>query len=414
MQTPQQAMQTPQQARTPSLISEQQRKNKFIVPIYQRLFVWEDFQIITLLDDLKTAMNHDSPYYIGVITVVEKGNQWEIVDGQQRLTFLTLFGCECLRRKFLPERWNRFIRYGEEDDALVKEKALRIHYFGRKEDEIDIERMLSDGDDFSITQVNNVNFRMFHDCFERVMRSFSTIEERIKFVKYVFEQASFLISELPSTYSPLDLNLFFEKMNSAGRQLEPVEIVKGKYFAADAQIWNACMNIDEPFKDATPAGEEEAKVHTILDIIDDTNSQVKEEVDDLKELSYNRLVMSPSVFLLHVLQLSIPDGDVVLRDPTRLLETFEKHVPSQNLAKFVKNFLEYMVQYRKWLDQNIIYLKRGADGSFEYLFRNEQRETAEEDCQRVDSRINEVASKDRIGSLPCSKKMDNRRSISKR
>lgn len=394
-------MQTPEAARTPALLSDQQRTKKFVVPIYQRLFVWGEIQIKTLLDDLKEAMNPDNPYYIGVITVVEKSNQWEIVDGQQRLTFLTLFGCECVRRGFLSEKWQTFIYFDDGAASPANKKTLRINYFGRKEDETDIERLLSDAPNWSIVQVKNANFRLFYDCFERLMKSFSTDKEKIKldekgmqFVQYVFEQASFLISELPSTYSPLDLNLFFEKMNAAGRQLEPVDIVKGKYFPAYATIWNDCMNVDREFKDETPDSKEEDKKETILDIIHDRTSQVKEESDDRKDVSYNRLVMKPAVFLLHVLRLS-KKGDNSL-DPSRLLETFADHVPSVDRESFVKTFLSNMKQYRTWLDKNIVYLKRGADGSFEYLFRTEQPGTPEDDNQRTDPKVFGDTSKDRM------------------
>lgn len=396
-------MQTPQLARTPFILSDQERTKKFVVPIYQRLFVWGEVQIKTLLDDLKKAMNPDSPYYIGVITVVEKSNQWEIVDGQQRLTFLTLFGCECVRRGFLAEEWKTFIYFDEGDDSPSNAKTLRIHYFGRKEDESDIESMLSEAPDWIITQVKNANFRLFHDCFERVMRSFSTDTERIKldekgmqFVQYVFEQASFLISELPSTYSPLDLNLFFEKMNAAGRQLEPVEIVKGRYFAAYAATWDDCLNFDEEFEDKTSDSNEagEGQAQCILDIINDNISPVNEGTDEFKDVSYSRLVMKPAVFLLHVLELSTTHK--VSYGTSTLIKSFADHVPSVDRESFVKTFLETMKQYRKWLDQNIIYLKRGADGIFEYFFRTEQAGTPEDDNQRTDPKFFGDTSKARL------------------
>jgi hypothetical protein len=396
-------MQTPQLTRTPYILCDQQSAKKFVVPIYQRLFVWGEIQIKTLLDDLLTAMKSSMiplPYYVGVITVVEKNNQWEIVDGQQRLTFLTLFGCECLRRRWMDE-WKTFIYFDNGDATPNKSKTLRIHYFGRKEDETDIEYMLLDAPDWSIAQVKNANFRLFHDCFESVMRSFGSDEERKHFVQYVFQNASFLISELPSTYSPLDLNMFFEKMNAAGRQLEPVEIVKGKYFSAYAATWDECLNFDNEFKDETTDSKEagEGQTQCIIDIINDKISPVNEGADEFKDVSYNRLLMKPAVFLLHVLKLAVdPDsvGVAILRDPTRLVGTFADHVPSVDRKTFVEKFLAKMNEYRTWLDQNIIYLKPSADGSFEYLFLNEKPDTAEENAMGADSKVSGDASNDRM------------------
>ena len=96
-------------AYTPSRIVEE--KKQLNVPIYQRLFVWEEEQIDLLLEDLKKASANNSPYYIGIITVVEKDGKWDIVDGQQRLTFLSLFGAYCCSKcsKEAKSIWQNFL-----------------------------------------------------------------------------------------------------------------------------------------------------------------------------------------------------------------------------------------------------------------------------------------------------------------
>ena len=68
------------------------------IPVYQRLFVWGEEQINKLLEDLYNASLMTSPrnYYIGAITIWQRNDKsckediWEIVDGQQRLTTLTI------------------------------------------------------------------------------------------------------------------------------------------------------------------------------------------------------------------------------------------------------------------------------------------------------------------------------------
>ena len=66
-----------------------------------------------------------------------------------------------------------------------------------------------------------------------------------KFSKYVFEHASFLVSCLPGNYSALDLNRFFEKMNSAGRQLSVCDVIKGTYFPEAAKVFDDCLNFEK-------------------------------------------------------------------------------------------------------------------------------------------------------------------------
>ena len=66
----------------------------FNIPIYQRLFVWEEEQIKTLLEDIETAFSDKKDlFYLGGILVVENetlenGKVYDLIDGQQRFTTL--------------------------------------------------------------------------------------------------------------------------------------------------------------------------------------------------------------------------------------------------------------------------------------------------------------------------------------
>ena len=83
------------------------------IPIYQRLFVWGEEQINQLLKDLYESFltNREQPYYIGIINILEKEQEqvivWDIIDGQQRLTFLSLFGAYAIS-KTNNKQWNNF------------------------------------------------------------------------------------------------------------------------------------------------------------------------------------------------------------------------------------------------------------------------------------------------------------------
>ena len=66
----------------------------FLVPSYQRGYRWEKDQIIKLLDDIyQKGVNRDSDniYYLQPIVVKKlKDNEYELIDGQQRLTTILL------------------------------------------------------------------------------------------------------------------------------------------------------------------------------------------------------------------------------------------------------------------------------------------------------------------------------------
>jgi len=66
------------------------------IPEYQRPYSWEDEQIEQLWDDLYSAMeSDDESYFLGPMILIgpKKDDYFEVVDGQQRLTTLTILFC---------------------------------------------------------------------------------------------------------------------------------------------------------------------------------------------------------------------------------------------------------------------------------------------------------------------------------
>ena len=62
------------------------------MPPYQRSYSWTEKEAIDLLEDLQDSVRANEPHFIGAIVVVQsdKNQNAEIVDGQQRLTTLTI------------------------------------------------------------------------------------------------------------------------------------------------------------------------------------------------------------------------------------------------------------------------------------------------------------------------------------
>jgi uncharacterized protein with ParB-like and HNH nuclease domain len=73
----------------------------FQIPAYQRPYAWTTEQTSELLDDLMTAMGNSepidavSPYFLGSIVLIKDPTRAlaQVVDGQQRLTTLTILFC---------------------------------------------------------------------------------------------------------------------------------------------------------------------------------------------------------------------------------------------------------------------------------------------------------------------------------
>lgn len=87
-------------------IEEAFRECFYIVPDYQREYVWTDKEVQQLLDDIDEQIDGDSDleYFIGTVLVSPStpNNHYEVVDGQQRLTTFFLLLC-ALRKLFHGE-----------------------------------------------------------------------------------------------------------------------------------------------------------------------------------------------------------------------------------------------------------------------------------------------------------------------
>lgn len=93
---------------------------RFFIPSYQRGYRWEEDQVKALLDDLEEyAKSKDAAgfYCLQPLVVVEQGDWWSVVDGQQRLTTLFLIMQE-LQPKEAPRFQIQYERHPEHQDGL--------------------------------------------------------------------------------------------------------------------------------------------------------------------------------------------------------------------------------------------------------------------------------------------------------
>ncbi len=87
-------------------IEEAFRECFYIVPDYQREYVWTDKEVHQLLEDINEQIDAGSTreYFIGTVLVspTDQKNHYEVIDGQQRLTTFFLLLC-ALKHVFQAE-----------------------------------------------------------------------------------------------------------------------------------------------------------------------------------------------------------------------------------------------------------------------------------------------------------------------
>lgn len=227
---------------TPAKIVEAtEEKLKFSIPLYQRLFSWGEEQIKGLLNDLKNhfSTSKNTPYYLGMLSCIKSGDHYDLIDGQQRFTVMTLIAI--VLRKYY-DKWNDFLDKGERLRFISRTKDNEylnsvINNLGT--DECDPNWKMKDG------------IKIISDYMDG---QFYNDEERKFFAESIYNRMSFFFSELPNSYAdnPDSLNKYFEAMNASGKGLEQHEILKVRLMQSEdnkehlTRIWNAVCDLNCP------------------------------------------------------------------------------------------------------------------------------------------------------------------------
>ena len=346
-------------------------EDTYAIPLYQRNFAWTYDEIEQLLNDVADAFqeNRDN-YYIGTLVVNKENDIFKIIDGQQRTTALNLIAL-ALKHEFGFDRL----------------KAVNLTFPARKKSNENIQKLftkekISEDDENELTR----GYGHAKDALKKVL------EERHlnpqSFVDYLFDKVIIFRSILSED---LDLNLYFERFNSRGEQLEAHEILKAQMmakFGADqemaqkfARIWDACAEFDKPVssqfkmrrKRADDFQERERifgwhftnySFHNIYDDIDfyqnerrklsdilgkainEKNTEVEKDFGD-----YTQVIDFPT-FLLHVLAIwEGKDTNEVQLDDKKLLALFD--IKNKNKTWIIE-FSEFLLKIKHIFDNYIV------------------------------------------------------------
>ena len=68
-------------------------QKNYEIPVYQRAYSWDKKNWEMFLEDILEQLNGDNNYFYGniLLETIKKDRNYEVIDGQQRLTTLTIF-----------------------------------------------------------------------------------------------------------------------------------------------------------------------------------------------------------------------------------------------------------------------------------------------------------------------------------
>jgi hypothetical protein len=219
----------------PKTVRELLEKAKYRIDYYQREYKWKKENISALLEDLegkfllsydevhsRTKVQEYPHYFLGSIVISHKKNQNFIIDGQQRLTSLTL----------LLIYINHLQKGNQESDRVDVNNLIYSEKYGEKSFNIDEKerapcmRALFDGEDF-LSDGQPVSIRNIVARYNDISQLFpDTLKNSVLpyFTDWLIDNVDMV--EI-TAYSDDDAYAIFETMNDRGLSLTPTEMLKG-------------------------------------------------------------------------------------------------------------------------------------------------------------------------------------------
>ena len=338
------------------------------IPIYQRNYAWEKEEIEALVHDVWDACEMDKDtYFIGTLVTFDKGDRkYEVIDGQQRLTTLYLI----LR-------------------ALEVKISNKLTYRARERSN----RTIANLPDFNHDEID-LGIKNGYNVADLAIKEIVGSEKLKLFTEYLLNNVHIIQYNVPRD---VDLNHYFEVMNSRGEQLEKHEIVKAKLIALlddkernkFSSIWQACSEMDtyvqlvypnakdvfgynlhmfpyygKSFDELPEIKDAEIRKRKLIDFINEEGGVKLGDEEGGRNRVFQPIIDFPN-FLLIVLKITrmeeddFQPGDFIL-DDKELINAFEKAKPDRD---FAKRFCFNLLQAKYLLDNYVVHHSNEEDSA---------------------------------------------------
>ena len=210
---------------------------QYVIPIYQRNYDWGERETLQLLEDISdyAQKNSNQKYYIGSAVVfvrnVNGTTYFEMIDGQQRLTTLTILAS--------------LLKHEGKADWF---KQPNLSYEHRKEADEALRRLQEGMQSEHPAARNIVNvYALLKKHLIPVLEAKEL--DKAQFADYLFNLVKIL--RIPPPHDT-QLNHYFEIMNTRGEQLEKHEVLEATLMSKLQpeehplfhRIWEACADMN--------------------------------------------------------------------------------------------------------------------------------------------------------------------------
>ncbi|MFN9468251.1 MAG: DUF262 domain-containing protein, partial [Pseudanabaena sp.] len=203
---------------------------QFVIPIYQRTYSWTEKECKQLWDDILRTGSDDSisAHFVGSIVYIEKGiyqvmrrSQLLVIDGQQRLTTVTLLIAALANALGDSELFESFSR-----------SKLRNYYLlnPQEKGEMHFKLILSQADKQSLINILE-DSKQPNEHSIRVVENFNLFETLLndqpsEIATVCKGLSKLVVVDIALNRDQDNPQLIFESMNSTGRELSQADLIR--------------------------------------------------------------------------------------------------------------------------------------------------------------------------------------------
>ena len=295
-------------------------KVQFIIPIYQRNYDWGQIQCKQLLENIKSISSNNDFHFIGSIVYLHEGqyttveiNQLIIIDGQQRITTLSL----------LLLAIYKIAKYTK-DESLAEEifKRYVINEFVDERVKIKLQSSESNDEIYRSIINNNLDSTPSKEETSKIIENYKYFECCISKENYKTYWEGFkklLFVEISLELGKDNAQKIFESLNSTGLKLSQSDLIRN-YILMDLDA----KTQKEYFERYWEVIEKNAKVQN--------GSKISEFIRDYLTLKFNEISNKDNVYFEFKKRYNFKESEreALLKDLTELSKYYNKLLNPEN------------------------------------------------------------------------------------
>jgi len=329
----------------------------FKIPIYQRPLSWNSDNFDQLFEDIRDAMSaNNEQYFLGSILLreLDRKNQYELVDGQQRLTALTILLAvirDSADDEDLKDKINNSWIYQKEDRYKQIPAVMRItpwedlrELFAKSVYKLDgTNAFIQDFDD-GLISYKDTQDPVFHlwEAIKTFKERIGQLDDVVQFITYLLNEVYMVYIKTPELTSAFRL---FSVLNARGLPLSTCDLLKSENLGAipDDREKETCARIWREVEDNL--GREE--LDNLIAYIRTIKTREKASLGMYEE--YHRLFRSGSLemgssFIRYVREMADIYEDKLLEGQLNIID-----LEKRNKYKVIIDLMYRFIPFFDWI-----------------------------------------------------------------